>query len=70
MAAPLVGVVSFVIWLRADIEALRTELVRIEAQNERAMQEHGKIRAQVEYLCFARRRDDRDSGRPPLEGSC
>lgn len=78
MAIPLVSVISFVILLRAELDATRADQARTEvqfraeiadmkAETERAMQEHANIRRDVEALCFARERDDRDSGRQPAD---
>lgn len=70
LAAPLIGVVSSYVLLRAQVESMRSEMIRIEGQIEAAMTEHQRIRAAVEYLCYARARDEREAGRPVDTRAC
>lgn len=55
----------------ARLEAEKHSMQRHEQQEavlERLIEKDENLDDRVDYLCQARRRDDRDSGRPPEDG--
>lgn len=81
MAAPLVGVVSSYVLLTARVETLaqeharqevnlKQEVARLQAAIDNAMAEHRNLRQDLDYLCFTRRRDEREANRPDDPRAC